>query len=97
MYQDEQLTCEECGAQFTFTAGEQEFYAQKGLVNTPKRCPECRKQRRQAKRRKRTLHDAICCECGVATQVPFRPTEGKQVYCRECYAKKQEQVEIIEQ
>ena len=38
MYQDEKLICEDCGCEFVFTAGEKEFYAQKGLVNTPKRC-----------------------------------------------------------
>lgn len=47
MYQDETLQCEDCGKEFVFTAGEQEFYAEKGLVNKPKRCPECRQQRRQ--------------------------------------------------
>lgn len=36
MYQDEKLVCEDCGAEFIFTAGEQEFYAEKGLVNKPK-------------------------------------------------------------
>ena len=36
----------------------------------------------------REMHDAVCSECGAACQVPFKPTEGKPVYCRECYAKK---------
>lgn len=36
----------------------------------------------------RELHDAVCAECGNATQVPFKPTEGKPVYCRECYRKR---------
>ena len=44
MYQDEKLICEDCGKEFDFTAGEQEFYAEKGLTNKPKRCPECRKR-----------------------------------------------------
>jgi CxxC-x17-CxxC domain-containing protein len=43
MYQDRELTCKDCGAPFTFTAGEQEFYASKGLVNAPRRCPDCRR------------------------------------------------------
>lgn len=43
MYQDRELTCKDCGSPFTFTAGEQEFYATKGLVNAPRRCPACRK------------------------------------------------------
>ena len=43
MYQDRELTCRDCGNTFTFTVGEQEFYASKGLENTPRRCPECRR------------------------------------------------------
>ncbi|MBU0757842.1 MAG: DNA-directed RNA polymerase [Nanoarchaeota archaeon] len=34
------------------------------------------------------LHDAKCSECGQDCQVPFKPTEGKPVYCRECFRKK---------
>ncbi|MDB5058371.1 MAG: hypothetical protein JWO59_1843 [Chloroflexi bacterium] len=43
MYQDRELTCRDCGNPFTFTVGEQEFYASKGLENSPRRCPECRR------------------------------------------------------
>ena len=50
MYEDEKLVCEDCGQEFVFSAGEQEFYAEKGLVNKPKRCPECRKARRKQHR-----------------------------------------------
>jgi len=49
MYQDRELTCRDCGNPFTFTAGEQEFYASKGLVNAPRRCPECRRAAKSAK------------------------------------------------
>ncbi|HEX5506051.1 MAG TPA: zinc-ribbon domain containing protein [Thermomicrobiales bacterium] len=45
-YQDKTLTCRDCGQAFTFTAGEQEFYAQRGLTNEPGRCPECRAARK---------------------------------------------------
>lgn len=45
-YQDQQLTCRECGSIFDFTAGEQEFYASRGLQNAPSRCPNCRAARR---------------------------------------------------
>lgn len=45
-FQDKQLTCVDCGASFTFTRGEQFFYASKGLVSPPKRCPECRLKRK---------------------------------------------------
>ena len=42
MYEDKTLVCKECGAEFVFTAGEQEFYASKGFVNEPQRCKACR-------------------------------------------------------
>ena len=45
-YQDRTLTCVDCGQQFTWTAGEQEFYAQRGLTNEPRRCPDCRRARK---------------------------------------------------
>ena len=38
MYQDKTLTCKDCGQEFVFTAGEQEFYAEKGFQNEPTRC-----------------------------------------------------------
>ncbi|MEN9937307.1 MAG: hypothetical protein RLZZ387_3886 [Chloroflexota bacterium] len=47
-YADQVLTCQDCGTTFTFTAGEQEFYAQKGFANAPTRCPSCRQQRKAA-------------------------------------------------
>ena len=46
-YVDKTLTCRDCGQNFTWTAGEQEFYAQRGLTNEPGRCPDCRAQSRQ--------------------------------------------------
>ena len=36
----------------------------------------------------REMHKATCSECGKECEVPFKPTEGRPVYCRECYAKK---------
>lgn len=45
-YADKTITCRDCGMDFVFTAGEQEFYAQKGFTNEPIRCPSCRQQRK---------------------------------------------------
>jgi len=39
-------------------------------------------------REEREMHDAVCSECNAQTKVPFKPTEGKPVYCRECYMKR---------
>ncbi|MBK9710894.1 MAG: zinc-ribbon domain containing protein [Kouleothrix sp.] len=45
-YADKTITCRDCGMDFVFTAGEQEFYAQKGFSNEPTRCPSCRQARK---------------------------------------------------
>ena len=90
-FQDKLLQCSDCGQEFTFTAGEQEFYSSRGLLNEPGRCPECRTARRRERRGgyggSRGVHSAICAACGVETTVPFEPTEGRPVYCKDCYSK----------
>ena len=45
-YQDKTIVCRDCGQPFSFTAGEQEFYAQRGFTNEPSRCPSCRQARK---------------------------------------------------
>ena len=64
MYEDKTLICKTCGNEFVFTAGEQEFYAEKGLVNEPKSCKECRTARKNANRGERVFHTAVCASCG---------------------------------
>jgi len=88
-FQDKMIQCSECGANFTFTAGEQEFYASKGLTNEPKRCPACRKARRSehSDGAQRQMYTAVCAACGKETQVPFEPKQGRPVYCSACYSK----------
>ncbi len=95
-YSDKALKCRECGVDFVFTAGEQEFYAGRGLQNEPSRCPECRAARRSQRssgswggysRGSREMHAAICAECGSQTQVPFVPRTDKPIYCSACYDK----------
>lgn len=124
---DRSLTCRDCGQEFTFTAGEQDFYTQRGFSD-PQRCPNCRAQRKTQRNNTqggygdsgyssgggydndsgyssgggggyrsgggggggfssgpRQLFSATCSECGKETEVPFNPTPGKPVYCRECF------------
>lgn len=97
MHQDKNLTCRDCGAEFVFSASEQSFYAEKGFTNEPGRCPECRAVRKQnnhggfgggRSNQKREMYDTTCAECGVETQVPFRPSNDRPVYCRECFSNK---------
>ncbi len=97
MYQDEKLICEDCGNEFVFTAGEQEFYAEKGLANKPKRCPECRKIKKQQRRGKKKMYDAVCAKCGVQTQVPFNPTQGRDVLCKDCFEAEKAAAETVQQ
>lgn len=47
--QDRSIVCRDCGRDFVFTSGEQEFYASKGLQNDPVRCPDCRNARKSAR------------------------------------------------
>jgi CxxC-x17-CxxC domain-containing protein len=114
---DRTLTCRDCGQTFTFTAGEQAFYAERGYTE-PQRCPSCRASRKAQRNSEgydsggyggggssyggssyggsrgggggyssgpREMHAAVCSSCGRETEVPFVPTPGKPVYCRECF------------
>ena len=87
VFTDKTMNCEDCGNEFIFTTGEQEFYAEKGFKNEPKRCNECRNLRKRERRgsRPKILSTVVCANCGNETQVPFEPKMGKPVYCRECF------------
>jgi CxxC-x17-CxxC domain-containing protein len=39
-------------------------------------------------REPREMHKAVCDECKKECEVPFKPTEGRPVYCKDCFAKK---------
>ena len=91
MFEDKTLVCKECGAEFVFTAREQEFYESKGFENEPQRCKPCRDKRKNAGRAPRELHEATCAACGGVAKVPFVPRDDRPVYCEECFAKMREQ------
>ncbi len=87
------LTCVQCGYEFTFTAGEQEFFSSKGFTNEPKRCTQCRGARKSQQqgyggfdRPERLMHPAVCAQCGTDTMVPFRPSGDRSVYCSDCFS-----------
>lgn len=119
---DRSLTCRDCGQEFVFTLGEQEFYQQRGF-SEPQRCSNCRQARKTQRNggasgggyssggyssgsgggyasgggssygsesgyssSPRQLYPATCSECGQQTEVPFNPSPGKPVYCRECFS-----------
>ena len=101
-FSDKTLTCKDCQSEFLFTAGEQDFYKQKGLQNEPGRCPECRNKRKQQAIANnlpsvtapnaqpvvmREVSKVVCAECGKDTTVPFRPRLARPVFCSECFNK----------
>ena len=91
MYEDKTLVCKECGKEFVFTAREQEFYAEKGFVNEPQRCRDCRQARKNAAHPQREMYTAVCAACGKEARVPFQPREDRPVYCSECFARMKEE------
>ncbi len=90
MYDDKTLKCKECSSDFIFTAGEQEFYAERGFVNEPQRCKTCRDARKASLRPEREMFTASCASCGCEARVPFKPREDRPVYCSDCFAKNRE-------
>jgi CxxC-x17-CxxC domain-containing protein len=102
MFEDKLLTCKDCGKDFVFTVREQEFFAEKGFEHAPSRCQDCREARKARmseagyKRmdgrtgEMRQTFEAVCAECGVTTDVPFKPKEDRPVYCQRCYRQKRQ-------
>ena len=86
MYEDKTLICKDCGKEFVFTAGEQEFYAEKGFQNQPQRCRPCRQARKGNAAPKRKMYTGVCAACGKEARVPFQPRDDRLVYCSQCYA-----------
>jgi CxxC-x17-CxxC domain-containing protein len=94
-FQDRMLKCVDCGSDFVFTAGEQLFFHDKQFRNEPKRCKACKAKRvsvlgpspsRQGHTKVET--HAVCSQCSKETTVPFRPTQGRPILCRECFREK---------
>ncbi len=91
-FQDKVLKCIDCGMEFVFTAGEQSFFYDKQFKNEPKRCKGCKNKRvavlgsgSQPHTFSKTETRTNCSQCGKETTVPFRPTQGRPVLCRECF------------
>ena len=87
---DIQLTCSDCGQDFTFTAADQTFFQERGY-STPKRCKACRQAKKndQGGSGYRSAPaqgtPVICSGCGQPTTVPFEPRGDRPVFCRDCY------------
>lgn len=94
-FQDKVLKCSDCGSDFIFTAGEQLFFHDKQFKNEPKRCRGCKTKRAamvgtgSRPNSIRVETHAVCCHCGKETTVPFKPTQGRPIFCRECFQQRQ--------
>jgi CxxC-x17-CxxC domain-containing protein len=123
-FEDKTIVCVDCGAEFTFTADEQQRFADRGFTNEPKRCKTCREARKASQTSgnrssgggggyggggggggggrgygsrgggggggrsfggPRQMYPATCASCGQATEVPFKPSGNRPVYCRDCF------------
>lgn len=94
-FQDRLLKCIDCGTEFIFTAGEQLFFYDKQFKNEPKRCKTCKAKRVASLGpapstsgqgfSSRVETRTSCSQCGKETTVPFKPTQGRPVFCRECF------------
>lgn len=94
-FDDRSIVCGDCSKTFTWTAGEQAFFRDKGLQNPPKRCKDCKQAKNerlaaiaaaQASGIKQRIEVSVsCAKCGEATTVPFYPSQGRPVYCRSCF------------
>ena len=73
MYEDITLTCKECGQEFVFTAGEQEFYAEKGFQNQPKMCKACRAAKKSAGQAKKEMLPASAQTAAAKRRFPSSP------------------------
>jgi CxxC-x17-CxxC domain-containing protein len=93
---DRLLICSDCHGEFIFTAGEQLFFHDKQFKHDPKRCKPCKSRRSglsaaaagagpAAAGLSRTETRTECSECGIQTTVPFKPTQGRPVLCRQCF------------
>ncbi|MGB7624419.1 MAG: zinc-ribbon domain containing protein [Terriglobia bacterium] len=93
-YHDRTLVCVECHQEFVFTAGEQLFYHDKNFKNEPKRCKTCKAKRANigGTSGSRVETQTVCSQCGRQTTVPFKPTQGRPVYCRECFQQRRSSI-----
>ena len=94
MFEDKTLICKDCGNE-SHSQQENRILCRKGSQNSPARCKDCRMARKNAsgrngQRREVVMYDTVCADCGKETQVPFKPTNARPVYCKECFDAKRQ-------
>ena len=91
MTTDLQLTCSDCGQEFTFSSEDQAFFQERGY-SAPKRCKTCRQAKKNEQgggggyyRSESQGTTVTCSACGKQTTVPFEPRGDRPVYCQDCF------------
>jgi CxxC-x17-CxxC domain-containing protein len=84
-FADRDVLCVGCGVMFVFSAGEQQFFQEKGFINEPKHCKQCKAKRQGVGGRRRIETPVTCAECGNHTTVPFKPTQKRPILCATCF------------
>ncbi len=95
-FKDRTIKCRDCNKDFIFSAGEQEFFAQKGFDRDPIRCSECRKAKKtkfsspkqSQPAQSNETHTIKCKKCGKTTEVPFKPKFPDDILCSTCFEEK---------
>ena len=93
MTEDLQLTCNDCGREFTFSSDDQVFFRERGY-SAPKRCKTCRQAKKSEQaggggyypRSESQGTTVTCAACGKQTTVPFEPRGDRPVYCQDCFS-----------
>lgn len=94
-FADRDVLCVDCGAKFVFSAGEQQFFQEKGFSHVPKHCKLCKAKRQGGIGRRRIETRVNCSQCGNDTTVPFKPTQGRPVLCATCFGNRPKAHDIV--
>ncbi len=93
--EDKIIPCKDCGDDFVFSGGEQEFYNSKGF-SAPQRCKDCRMKNKQSgglgsEKKDKVYSNITCKECKKTDRVPFQITgKGDDLLCGDCWKKQHE-------
>jgi len=62
--------------------------ARSSANSEPPRVLQAQPPRAEQPRRERMMHESICADCQKVCEVPFKPVEGRAIYCKPCFARR---------
>jgi len=86
-FEDRVISCIDCGNKFMWTAGEQQFFYDKGLQNIPKRCKPCTAAYKAKLTANHPRFWIKCVDCKKKAEVPFEPKDEEHILCEDCFLK----------